>query len=260
MAVVHRVDDRRGAERTVAGGEDLRVGGAHRVPVRRHLVVLQQPARAEVLRVGLLPDREHDHPAGQIVLRARDLDREPAAVRPGLAELGRPAAEREPVAARDDLDRLGVVDELDPLLDRAVELVLARGDLVGAAPVDDLHVLAPGEPARDPARVHRDVAGADDDRRARAASGRAPSFTARRNSTPSTTRGSSIAPANGLAHHAPIVSSTASCRSFSSSSVTSSPSPVSRWTVIPGQRASIRSMSSSKTARGQRNSGIPQVM
>ena len=114
-------------------------------------------------RLGLLPGREDDEPAGNVVLGARHVERDPAAVEPGLAELGLDAAEHEPAAVLVDPDRLGVVEDLDPLLDRPPELVLAGRDLVGPAPVDDLHVLAAREAPRRAAGVHRDVAGADDD-------------------------------------------------------------------------------------------------
>ena len=43
-------------------------------------------------------------------------------------------------------------------------------------------------------------------------------------------------------------------------SVTASPSPVSRCTVMPGQRWSMRSMSSWNTSGGQRKAGMPCVM
>ena len=49
VPVVHRHDDRRGAEGAVTGGEDVGVGRAHRVPVRAHALAAHQPALVEVL-------------------------------------------------------------------------------------------------------------------------------------------------------------------------------------------------------------------
>ena len=116
-----------------------------------------------MLGVGLLPDREDDHPTLEVVLGALELERQPSAVGARLAELRRPTAQGKRLTVDDDLDRLGVVDELDLLGDRTVELVLAGGNLVWAAPVDDLDVLTPGQPLGDPAGIHRNVPGADDD-------------------------------------------------------------------------------------------------
>ena len=92
-------------------------------------------------------------------------------------------------------------------------------------------------------------------------SGRAPALIRRRNSTPSMTRASS-SPGTFMAlpHQAPIVSSTASWRSLSSSSVTSRPSAVFRCTSSPGQRFCSRSMSSSMIPGGRRNAGMPQTI
>ena len=54
-----------------------------------------------------------------------------------------------------------MVDELDVFLDRVVQFDRAGRDLIGAAPVDDLDVLAARQALGDPTRVHRDVAAAD---------------------------------------------------------------------------------------------------
>src|SRR5262249_39292518 len=81
----------------------------------------------------------------------------PAAVLAGLAQLRLDAAERKAVALGDDRDGLGVVDDLDALGDGALELVLARRDLVGAAAIDDLDPLVAGQAAGDAAGIHRDV-------------------------------------------------------------------------------------------------------
>ena len=82
---------------------------------------------------------------------------------PGLVRVPqrrRHAAQREPVAGRHDRRLLGVVDELDPLLDRALQLDPARRDLRRTAPVDHLHVAAARQPLRDAAGVHGDIAAA----------------------------------------------------------------------------------------------------
>ena len=84
-----------------------------------------------------------------------------------LAERGLHALERELVAARDHCNLLGVVEELDVLLDRMVELDLAGWNLAGAAAIDDLDVLAAGQALRDPAGIHRDVAATDHHHRLR---------------------------------------------------------------------------------------------
>ena len=128
----------------------------------------------------------------------------------------------EPAVVRHAPDRLDVVDELDALFDRSVELVLARGDLVRSAPVDNLDVLAPGQALGDAAGVHRDVAGADDDH-ADGSSGRAPPLTRaeERDAVDDARIVDRASEPRPFAHHAPIVNSAASWRSFSSSRVTS---------------------------------------
>ena len=90
---------------------------------------------------------------------------------PGLAEPGAHAAQDEAAVGLVHAARLHVVDDLDALLERAVQLVLARRDLLGPAAVEHLHVLAARQAARRAAGVHGHVAGADHDRRARASSG-----------------------------------------------------------------------------------------
>ena len=64
----------------------------------------------------------------------------------------------EDVAAADEwLSDTSPVIELDAFLDGALELDAPCGYLVGSAAIDDLDVLASGEPLRHAARVHRHV-------------------------------------------------------------------------------------------------------
>ena len=63
-----------------------------------------------------------------------------------------------------------------------------------------------------------------------------------------------------LPHQAPMASTTASWRAFSSSSVTSRPSAVFRCTSMPGQRRAMRSMSSWMIPGGRRKAGMPQII
>jgi hypothetical protein len=153
--VVHGHDDGRAAEGAVARGEDLGVFGAHALEVGPHPVPVHQALR-------LLADGGDHHAAVDLVLRARDRHRPAAAVlRVGLAHLGAHTGKRQLVALLHHRHLLGVVDELDALLEGALELVLAGRDLLRAAAVDHFYVLAAGHAERRAAGIHRDVAAAD---------------------------------------------------------------------------------------------------
>ena len=172
------------------------------------------PSSSRCSEARLLAGGHDDHAARTSCSEPGTSTATAAAVDAGLAELClvRSAARSWPPTLI-DADRLGVVDELDPLLDRAVQLVLARRDLVGAAAVHDLHVLAAGQALGDAAGIHGDVAAADDEH-------------GRRQGGPL----AAVHPAQELdavddlridrrwrcrrpfAHHAPIVSRTASWR------------------------------------------------
>ena len=168
VAMLHGHDDGRAAEGAVAGGEDLGVGRAHRVPVGAHAVAGHQARATPSSSIrGLLADRHDDHAAIDVVLAAGHVLGPAAAVLAGLAQPGLDAAQREAVALGDDRDRLGVVDDLDFLGDGALELVLARRDLLGAAAIEDLDPLVAGQPAGDAAGIHGDVAAADHEHRLR---------------------------------------------------------------------------------------------
>jgi len=77
-----------------------------------------------------------------------------------LAQVGLDTAQRDGIAVIDHRLLHRVVNELDPFGDRALELVLARGDLLGPAAIDHLDVLAAGQALGHAAGVHRDIAAA----------------------------------------------------------------------------------------------------
>ena len=133
---------------------------AHIVPVGADPVRLHHAAPVEIVAEPLLADRRDDHAAADVMLGGGHVHRRPPSRFVRIAQGGSNAAQREPVALLHDLGLLGVVDELDPLLDRALELDLAGRDLGRAAPVDHLDVLAAGQPLGDAAGIHGDIAAA----------------------------------------------------------------------------------------------------
>ena len=101
LPVLHRHHEGGASEGAVAGREDLRVRGTHRIPlgadpVRRHHV---RPV--ELLADAALPDRGDHRAAEDLVLAPFGRYRAAASVVVRLAERGLHAFERELVAARD---------------------------------------------------------------------------------------------------------------------------------------------------------------
>ena len=167
LTVLHRHHDGGASERAVARREDLRVRGPHRIPLRAHPVRLHHLRPVELLADAALTHRGDHRAAENLVLAPFNRYRTTAPVVVGLAEPGLHALERELVAARGHCHLLRVVEELDVLLDRMVELDLAGRNLARAPAVDDLDVLAPGQAFRHPAGIHRDVPAADHHHRLR---------------------------------------------------------------------------------------------
>ena len=134
VAVLHGHDDGRAAEGAVAGGEDLvviRCAWNPRSVLTRSLAI--RPQTGQLIALGLLADRGDHHAAVDVVLGA--LDHEPAgAGRRRRARRARSARISAPGRCpfSDDLELQGVVDELDALLERALQLVAPGRDLLGA--------------------------------------------------------------------------------------------------------------------------------
>ena len=161
LAVVHGHDDGRAAEGAVARGEHLRVARAHAVEARAHPPGVHQRRALQLLADALLSDRRDHHAALDIMLAAGDRHRAAPAVLAGLAGPCLHAAQPQAAAVRLHRHLPGVIDELDAFGRGAVELELPRRNLVRAAPVDDLDVLAPGQTPGHPARIHGHVTAAD---------------------------------------------------------------------------------------------------
>ena len=158
VALVHRFDDGRTAEGAVARGEYLRILGYHALEAGLDAVPVHQAALRELIAFGLLADRGNHETAFDFMLRARDIDRPPTTVFVRLSHFGAHAAQR---LAVDNLDRLGVIDNLDTLVDRALQFLASRRHRLVVTPVNDLDVLDAGQPFGDATGVHRDVAAAD---------------------------------------------------------------------------------------------------
>ena len=174
--------------------KDLGIGGAHAVELGRFDPVAGHQAAAFEIVAGGRTGRPRRSPCRRnVVLGTGDIDRAAAAV--GVGAPGSVSTQRRvkapplPCGRFLDRDLAGVVDELDTLLDRAFELDLAAPESPRArAGIITFTVLQPGRRraarqasmATSPPPITATVSGI---------SGRAPSLTRRRNSTPSTTRG-----------------------------------------------------------------------
>ena len=164
LAVVHGHDDGRAAEGSVAGGKDHRVGGAHGAEVGAHPVGQHHVQGVELLADPLLPDGGDHHAALDLVLAAGHRERLSPTVLPRFPEGGGDTAQAEaPLCSGFDSDRLGVVDELDALLQGPIELDTPSRYLLRAAAVDDSDLFAAGKAPGDPTRVHGHIPATDDD-------------------------------------------------------------------------------------------------
>ena len=162
MAVIHGDDQRRGPKRAVAGGKNLGIGRAHGLFRRVDLRSRHEFLFIKFFTGRVLADRGNGEPATNLVLRIRH----ESGHAPFVADIfrdGLHAGQDQVLALLPAANGLHVVLEINALLDRALQLVAPRGNLVGAAAIENLHILATGEAFRDPARIHGDIPAADDD-------------------------------------------------------------------------------------------------
>src|SRR5690606_14566603 len=123
--------------RAVPGGEHLRVAGAP-LGVRLRVPALHLDAeRGEEREVLLLPDRQDHLVGGQHELAARHGLGPAAPTLVGRAERHAHAPDADdPAALAEHLDGLRVEPDVDALVAHERDLVVVRGHLLAAAPVD----------------------------------------------------------------------------------------------------------------------------
>src|SRR5574344_1397053 len=166
-AFAHGENDGCGAEHDVSAREDARKGRLVRLGVRHHdvaaLVDLEAVGGRGNERIRRVADRDDDRVDVEDEFAALDLDGAAASGGVGLAELVLEALESDDLAHVVAKDALGVLKraELDAFLLGVVDFLDARWHFGLAAAVDEVDLLR-AEAQGHPARVHRDVAAAED--------------------------------------------------------------------------------------------------